>query len=408
MHNCSHSEVQCLNGYELVRKYRCRSCGGVMMCKCEEDFARRYLPHQIQRASVEGGGFQRIPVTLGFVEGVCNSCRGKPEQAYPKSERPGRTSKIKRYYWREIEFRVIPRFAEWCESNGQPDWLAALKNNRDVHGEFEREAVEEVKKLQQERPKYIYDEEPQSAILAGHCVEVVHLRPKRTQSGVGATFEVDGLCLGSAVEVAQHHFRPEGYSSVLTESRPFHVLFGTFMWPVVQDPTDPKLRRVGGALKSPSGEQQNRALVWRLHPLDFGTAAYGERRAGAIERLLQGLRQRPSALGDVFEAWLGPSFPLRSYLSAHGESDVLTAKTLLSILPGDAVVTILAYLSKNYWHRYCGWPDLVFYRGDEFFFCEVKFSGDSLKEEQKEWIRGNSSELRLPYKLVKVHRMPLA
>ena len=407
MHNCSHSEVICLNGYELVRKYRCRSCGGVMMCKCEEDFGRRYLAHQIQRASVEGGGSERIPVTLGFVEGVCNACRGEPEQAYPKSERPGRTSKIKRYYWREIEFRVIPRFAAWCEANGQPDWLAALEKNRDLQDEFEREAVEEIKQLHQERPKYVYAEVPQSAVLAKYGVDVVNLRPKRTQSGVAPAFEVDNLCLDSAVEVARHHFHRQGYSSVFTESRPFHVLFGAFMWVVVQDPADPKIARVGGTLKSPSGEHRNRAVVWRLHPLDFGTAAYGERRAPAIARFLLTLRQRSNSLGNIFEAWLAPSYPLRSYLSGHREGDILTAKTLLSILPGDVIVNILAYLSKHYWQRYCGWPDLVFHKGDDFFFCEVKFSGDSLKEEQKEWIRGNSSELRLPYKLVKVHRAAL-
>ena len=379
-----------------------------MMCKCEEEFACRYLAHQIETASVEGGGFETIPVTLGFVGGVCNACRGEPEQAYPMSERPGRTSKIKRYYWREIEFRVIPRFAAWCEANGQSDWLAGLKNNRDVHDEFEREAVEEIKQLHQDRPKYVYGEEPQSAILAKYGVDVVNLRPKRTQSGPGAVFEVDGLRLGSSIEVAQHYFRRQGYSSVFTESRPFHVLFGAFMWVVVQDPADPKITRVGGTLKSPSGEHRNRAIVWRLHPLDFGTAAYGKRRAAAFERFLLTLRQRSNVLGDIFEAWLAPSYPLRSYLSGHREGDILTAKTLLSILPGDAIVNILAYLSKHYWQRYCGWPDFVSYKGDEFFFCEVKFSGDSLKEEQKEWIRGNSSELRLPYKLVKVHRTPLA
>ena len=58
----------------------------------------------------------------------------------------------------------------------------------------------------------------------------------------------------------------------------------------------------------------------------------------------------------------------------------------------------------NYWGRYLGWPDLLVYKEDDFFFAEIKASKDKLSAEQKRWIVDSSSELDLPFKLVKIHR----
>jgi len=65
---------------------------------------------------------------------------------------------------------------------------------------------------------------------------------------------------------------------------------------------------------------------------------------------------------------------------------------------------ILNYLVEDYWDRYLGWPDLLIYNDSEFFFAEVKSSHDKLKEDQKNWIKNNTSKLGLPFKLVKVHK----
>jgi hypothetical protein len=58
----------------------------------------------------------------------------------------------------------------------------------------------------------------------------------------------------------------------------------------------------------------------------------------------------------------------------------------------------------DYWRRYTGWPDLVVYRPNEYYFVEVKSSKDKLREDQKSWILGNNTELHLPFKLVKIHK----
>src|SRR2546422_377787 len=96
---CDHSSMECVNPYELIRKYRCLICKQIMMCDCEKDFAERFIPHQLTRA-VELTTQKRTPVTLGFQPAVCKTCRGLPEDSSPKAPSYGHTSKIYRYYWR--------------------------------------------------------------------------------------------------------------------------------------------------------------------------------------------------------------------------------------------------------------------------------------------------------------------
>ena len=115
MKSCSHPNSVCLNEYELIRKYRCDLCDEVMMCSCDREFGEHFLPHQLRQAS-ELRTQRRIEVTIGFQEKICNECRGLPVEAHPVSSIPGRTSKIKRYYWREIYFETEKRFEEWVSA----------------------------------------------------------------------------------------------------------------------------------------------------------------------------------------------------------------------------------------------------------------------------------------------------
>ena len=108
---CKHIKIVCLNPYETIRKYRCQDCNGVMMCACEEYIGKTFLPHQIS----EGCGLEtkkRIQVDLGFQQNICEKCRGIPETAFPLAEIYGRSSKIHRYYWREITFESYLRIGK--------------------------------------------------------------------------------------------------------------------------------------------------------------------------------------------------------------------------------------------------------------------------------------------------------
>src|SRR5664279_5163831 len=96
--SCPHSQVDCLNPYELVRKYRCSVCSAVMMCQCDEVRARRFLPHQL-RVGHELDTRREVEVTYGFQPRICRECRGLMPIAEPRSATHGRTSKLRRYYW---------------------------------------------------------------------------------------------------------------------------------------------------------------------------------------------------------------------------------------------------------------------------------------------------------------------
>lgn len=137
---------------------------------------------------------------------------------------------------------------------------------------------------------------------------------------------------------------------------------------------------------------------------DFGTRGYAARRAEAVEEHLASIPKEREELLWTFDYWVHHSVGLRQYLWAHRPEDVNRARQVISILPVDATFRVLRYLVADYWGRYTGWPDLLAHNDDEFFFAEVKSSKDKLREDQKSWIRGNSAELHLPFKLVKIHK----
>jgi hypothetical protein len=54
---------------------------------------------------------------------------------------------------------------------------------------------------------------------------------------------------------------------------------------------------------------------------------------------------------------------------------------------------MLRYLVEDYWGRRSGWPDLFIFRGNEFFFSEVKSATDKLGKSQQRWLRENRERL---------------
>lgn len=116
------------------------------------------------------------------------------------------------------------------------------------------------------------------------------------------------------------------------------------------------------------------------------------------------LAEGRDSLLEAFDYWREPSADLRQYLWAHHPEDVEKARMLVELLPAEAIFRILRYLVGSYWARYVGWPDLIAHKSDSFLFAEVKSSKDKLSEDQKEWIRGNTAGLHLPFSLVKIHK----
>lgn len=404
---CPHETVQCLNEFDLVRKYRCEACDGVMLCACDRYVGERFLSHQLRQGRVLETQ-ERVPVTLGFVEGVCRECRGLPIEAHPLASIPGRTSKVRRYYWREIEFTTFKRFADRAGGLGSDPNAQFAPEAQILRKEVELDVLAEIKQLHATSPKYIFTETSQAEVLAKYDVETVRLdaifAPKAEGNGAGI---VDGTEIVTPEEFAARHYRREGWSVMLCESRPFHVLFGVYFWLLIQDHADPlgQMSGFGAKMDYPSLSLTSGELLWMSKPTDFGTTGYAERRAEAIdEHFASLLSPDREELLWLFDYWLDRSASLRDYLWAQSPSDVERARTIVEVLPPDVLLRILRYLVGNYWGRYIGWPDLLVYNEGSFLFAEVKASKDKLSAEQKRWIADNANDLHLPFRLVKIHR----
>lgn len=403
MKDCTHPTVSSINPYELIRKYRCDSCDEVMMCSCEAEFARRFLPHQLKEG-VELDTQRRIPVTIGFQSSICNSCRGLPEEPHQIGEIYGRSSKLLRYYWREIFFETTKRFGNWAEGQGYDDYDIARSQHNDVYAEIEKEIIEEIKELHSRAPKYTYQEKSQSEVLEENQVEVVRLNGTYVQVPERRVGILDGGSTYSADEFAGIHYEQQGYEVLFTESVPFHAMFGIFMWLLIQDQGDQLVRIVSFGDRTAFEEGKESKEVWTHLPADFGTLGYAIRRASAIEKHFALIPQEKDELIWTFDYWVDPSEGLRQYLWAHRDQDVQKARKIITILPVDVTHRILRYMLGDYWGRYVGWPDIIVHKDNNFFFAEVKSSQDKLRLDQKNWIYGNTSHLHLPFKLIKIHK----
>jgi hypothetical protein len=176
------------------------------------------------------------------------------------------------------------------------------------------------------------------------------------------------------------------------------------MWFLIQDPADRSGRLVTFGNRFAFEQKGSASSITTFLPSDFGTVGYSIRRTEAITQYFKKTLDDTSGLQWMFDDWLNHSYDFRQYLWAHQDVHITKARQLVEILPAKIIIAILQYLVGAYWHRYLGWPDLLLFRGTEYFFAEVKFSKDRLSEDQKKWIADNAEHLHLPFKLVKIHR----
>lgn len=401
---CQHSELDCLNQHEIIRKYRCGACGAVMMCRCDEAFARRFLAHQINVAC-ELETQDRIPVTHGFQQRTCNECRGLPATCAPAGEIHGRGSKIKRYYWREIYFGTTVRLAAWAELNGV-EWKSAQwdAEHAAVRKRLEKEAIAEWSQRHDASPKYKWEEASDAEILKNYNVEVLEIYVKFSDRQAGRRAQVlDGTEWVGVEPYVQRYYERQGYEVLTLESRPIHVLFGAFMWQLIQDAADDATRLVGFGVGTP-GQISGKDMNYMLMPHDFGSPGYARRRKQTIDEHLASIPTDTGGLERRFDEWLQPSLQLRQYLGANVDEDIRSARRLLGVFSPEVVVRVLRYLVTDYWRRYLGWPDLLVFRAGQYALVEVKARNDDLTDDQKTWIQGNVQELSMPFRIAKLRK----
>lgn len=374
------------------------------MCACDETRGRKFLPHQLS----EGTWLEsqlRVVVTLGFTPNICDECRGLPAAAYPVSATHGRTTKIKRYYWRELAFRQQELFEQY---GGKPEhYLSSMYGlGSEAYKLADQQALSDIKYLHETAPKYVYNEESTESVVSAFNIQIHNIHVEYLQEGGkkvkvhhnGESLTVEGL--------AEAIYRSKGYEVLLLESMPFHVLFGVFTWLLIQDPHDPNVQICGFGERSAYEADGSKIPIWTHLPIDFGTPSYARRRAEKIESHFHLLRPSKDDLLWLFDYWLPLSEGLRQYLWAHRKEHVIKARRLIEILEPTSILKVLRYLVTDYWGRYLGWPDLLAFNSTGPLFVEVKSSKDKLSEDQKHWIKGNSEDLNFPFEILKVHRSP--
>jgi hypothetical protein len=371
------------------------------MCSCDKKHGEKFLPHQLGQGCWEKTQ-QRVPVTLGFQPNICPECRGESPVLAPKASMPGSTTKITRYYWREIAFETTKRFYLKFPNFNPNNWEENEFSHPEERRIIEKEVISDIKKLHAINPKYEYQETPQSAIIKETKTEVIQVPAKHVPTETKKVgIESDGEIL-TVETFASKHFLKLGYESIETESVPFHVLFGVYMWPVIQDSNDIYNREVHFGNRSEfDNNVQQPSNISTLLPSDFGTSEYYQRRKEIIQGHIDFLHN----LKGLFDKWLPKSQDFRQYLWAHRDKDISVAKSLLNILSEKDVKIILHYLSQNYWSNFIGWPDLLLHNGNEVMFVEVKSSNDKLSDEQKNWLIGNSKVMKFKTKIFKVTKL---
>lgn len=370
-----------------------------MMCGCDEAFGRRFLAHQLNEGC-ELDTQRRVPVTLGFVEGSCSECRGSPADHAPAASIPGRTSKIKRYYWRELFFAERIAQAEWDDANPG----ANEEERRAAFELLKAQVLADIKHQHATEPKYTFAELSQAEVIERYSVAIDNLPADYARQGAkGVQIVLNGTAV-SPEAFARGHYESLGWAVLEVESVPFHALFGVMTWLLIQDLADPLNRIVGFGDRAVYESTRGKSQIWTPLPEDFGSKGYGQRRFDAIEDHFGLLLPERDELLWTFDYWRPMSADLRQYLWAHRDIDVDRARELIQILPPETIIATLRYLVTDYWGRYLGWPDLLLYRESEFRFVEVKSSSDKLSDDQKRWIADNHDQLHLPCQIAKIHR----
>lgn len=404
MDNCLHEKLYCINEYELIRKYCCNDCDKVMMCSCDKEIALKFLPHQIYTGT-SSDTRESIPVTSGFIENICNECRNLKPIPSPLASVPKRTSKIKRYYWRELTFREMRLFESYGGNPEKYIYYDTSLENKELINKAKTEALEDIKILHREIEKYTYNETSSAKIIEDYSIEIVNLYAEY----IGSENRKAQIEYRNKIYTVEDYVKAilneQGYEVLFLESSPIHVLFSVFMWILIQDSSDNKVDLVGFGDRIAFERKQQPQTIWTYLPSDFGSKSYSDSRKTQIGKHFEEIISHGEDLLWLFDYWLPYSTELRQYLWAYQKEHINKARTLVETLPPSKTISILKYLLESYWERYLGWPDLLAYKEDEYVFIEVKSSKDKLSEEQKLWIKGNFEYLDLPFKIFKVHQL---
>ena len=294
------------------------------MCRCDRVLGEQFLSHQLSRGR-ELSSQREVRVTIGFQEKICRVCRGLKALPFPLASVVGRTSKIKRFYWRELIFREF----ELCEEYGfSPDGFLFEDERSAIRKKIAFRALNDIKVLHEKLPKFCLETESEAAFLERINPHVLRLKAKTLSGGQVETSV--GVFVRSE-KYACWHFSNLGFSTMLCESVPFHTLFSILLWMLIEDPFDLRLRDVTfGERSSFEMHGHSKSSVWTQLPDDFGTSAYSMRRSEAIAHYFENvLPKERAALLFFFDCSTIGSHKLQQYLWAYKTEDASRARSVL-------------------------------------------------------------------------------
>ncbi len=167
--------------------------------------------------------------------------------------------------------------AEWTNTEDSPSRSSDGTETESLRRRAEEQALKEMKTLHASTPKYRFDDKSQVEVIQECDVDVIDLKAIYLRDAPGKKVQIfDEDKLVFAEEFASRYIQRLGYSVFATESRPFHVMFGVFMWILVQDPADPLNRMVEFGNRQDFDEGRESSPIRTLLPADFGTLGYGE------------------------------------------------------------------------------------------------------------------------------------
>jgi hypothetical protein len=395
---CPHRHPECINHYEIVRKYKCEACGGLFICSCERDFALRHLPHQVSVGCVLETQ-ERVPVS-GFADKMCAECRGVRELSHPKAAIYGIKGKVERFYWREILKTQLELSAVQFGRSTQP----SPRETRRLH----REALDKWKQIHKTTPKYDTREPSEASFLREIAV------PTRVIVGDYSPIEKDGQKVGkwraadgrlvSPEDLVALEAEAQGYVVLRCERTLISCLIATLLGQVIQESGDPEVRPTYRAsTKGWASSKRNAATIEILLPTDFGTSGHWLRRMDRIKEELAVLADAPSLLQE-FDQRLSITESLRDYLWVAESGMVERARIALRHLPAAVVLKSLTWAIGHLWDRIPGWPDLLLLSSETYRFSEVKSPHDELSAEQARWFRWAGGPAAISCEIVRVRK----
>ncbi len=406
--SCNHTNIRCLNHYCIFRRYHCLDCENVLICKCEESLATKFLPHQARITEERIDLKVKSTFINGFGVNLCAACRGEKEEAHPKAAIYGLKGKVERYYWREI-FKTYCTYVEnWLNENNKSinDITEFDFNYPNEAKILNKKAKEFWKKEHRKNPKYDTTELSEAQFLRKIPVHIetvfapyVHII--KNNQKIGKWKSQFGL-LESPENIAKHWYENKGYNVIHCERSLISAWVGTFLCYPIQSTNDEKSKIVmRHSTVNWTSKSRNTPLIYFRLPEDFGSSDYYLRRKESIDDWINGFKSAINLM-PIFEALLEDGTSLRDYLWANDEKSLKIAANALEVMKPKEVVTCLKWAIEDFWNRQPGWPDLFIYKNNEYKFVEVKSPHDRLSIEQMNWFEWAITESKIPCEICRI------